>query len=199
MEASAESPDVIVLHAKRRAALNQLAAERKRFWSEVKRKVQSHQTKFVCANKMLHADYDNSVKEMIYNWNNSKQHEQLTSDVYDLHAAHAGTDCPQISKKDYNHVVGIVHGIVSFNNAGRAGQAGSIRNVEWDAKKTAPGDEEDREKLGVSIPLSVDEDRHNKTGNIQYFFITHDHVELIAMYMDIRERYFEDKVRAFTN
>ena len=162
----------------------------------MKRRVKSHQTKFMCATKMLHADYDKSVKEMIYNWNNSKEYDEMTSKVYDLHAAHAGEDCPQISKKDYNYLVGTVHGMVSFDNAGRAGQAGSIRNVEWDAMKRAPGDEEDKDKLGVSIPLAVDEERNNKTGNIQYFFITHNHVELIRMYMDIRERYFEDKVNS---
>ena len=174
----------------------QMDANRKKFWSDVKRKTRSHQAKKLCAIKVLHEDWDKSVEDLIRVWNHSSEQEKMVETFYTLHAAHAGSDDPQISKKDYNTFASIVHGLVSINNCGRAGQAGSIRNLECQAIKFGP-EQETKDVNGFNIPLVVDEDRLNKTSNIQFFFITHDHFNLIKMYIDVRERFFMDKVGLF--
>ena len=155
MEACAENTDIMCLHGKRRAALMQMDANRKKFWSDVKRKTRSHQAKKLCAIKVLHEDWDKSVEDLIRVWNHSSEQEKMVETFYTLHAAHAGSDDPQISKKDYNTFASIVHGLVSINNCGRAGQAGSIRNLEWQAIKFGP-EQETKDVNGFNIPLVVD-------------------------------------------
>ena len=166
--------------------LKKIHEEADELWPELNRRIDSHSGKSKAAKKVLDPNIEQSITNLVHSWNESEEYTTLTEELFAMHRKYAGKSKEKMTEKEYERFVKNVHGLTGLQNAGRAGQAGSIKVKEYDARKKIPG-------VGASITLPPEEGRYNKTGNTQTFFIDAGHLEFVDMYVDIKYNFFAGK------
>ena len=93
--------------------------------------------------KALNPKIEQSIKDLVRDWNMSKEQRDLIAELVATWKKYTEDNQKKMKDKEFDAFVRAIHSIISVNNAGRAGQAGSITNGEViNTKYIAEGDDE---------------------------------------------------------
>lgn len=131
---------------------------KKDMWKDIKGRYKQHQQQKSEAKKTLDPKLLESILDCAKAWNQSEELSGWIKEVEDIYKK-IMINKEQVKVKEYEHTVSLVHGLVTSDNALRAGVVGQIRNEDYWNKTYLYKEDEDTEEVAGKKKENVEGDQ----------------------------------------
>lgn len=202
------------LYNQRDRALDNLRSGNSKLWADINKRINIYRQKKKEAKKAIHPEHAQCVIGSVEAWNTSAEFREWKQEVEAVHRRVAIEKGPPPKEAEYESILSLTYGCITTGNASRAGQVGSIRNVDYwqmvdfnegeamedndeDREEAEEEEEEAAEKAaaigGAVITVTSEPGRFLKTGHDQHIYLTGNTRELLEKYLEVKEAFFGGK------